>query len=79
MPEIKLARLPDRTPVKVSITVAPDLHAALSDYATIYNQSYGQSEPLAELIPHMLAAFLSSDRGFAKARASLPNAKRNDD
>jgi hypothetical protein len=79
MPEIKLARLPDRTPVKVSITVAPDLHSALSDYATIYNQSYGQSEPLAELIPHMLAAFLSGDRGFAKARASLPKVKRNDD
>lgn len=78
MPEIKLAKLPDRTPVKVSITVAPDLHAVLSDYATIYNRSYGQSQPLAELIPHMLAAFLASDRGFAKARASLPNAMRND-
>ncbi|TPG21024.1 DUF2274 domain-containing protein [Sphingomonas koreensis] len=78
MPEIKLAKLPDRTPVKVSITIAPDLYAALSDYTTIYNQSYGQSEPLAELIPHMLAGFLASDRGFAKARASLPNAQRND-
>ncbi len=78
MPEIKLAKLPNRTPVKVSITVAPDLHAALSDYATVYNQNYGRSEPLAELIPHMLAAFLASDRGFAKARTSLPNATRND-
>jgi hypothetical protein len=43
-------------------------HRELSDYAAVYNETYGQSEPLAELIPHMLAAFLASDRGFAKAR-----------
>lgn len=43
-------------------------HRELSDYAAVHNETYGQSEPLAELIPHMLAAFLASDRGFAKAR-----------
>jgi len=71
MANLKLAKLPDRTPVKLAISVAPDLHLALSDYAAIYNETYGQSEPLAELIPHMLAAFLSADRGFAKARERL--------
>jgi len=68
MPEIKLAKLPDRTPVKLAITMTPELHNALTDYAAIYNATYGQSEPIAELVPHMLAAFLASDRGFAKAR-----------
>lgn len=68
MPEIKLAKLPDRTPVKLAITITPELHNALTDYATIYNETYGQTEPIAELVPHMLAAFLASDRGFAKAR-----------
>lgn len=68
MPDIKLAKLPDRTPVKLAITMTPELHNALTDYATIYNETYGQSEPIAELVPHMLAAFLASDRGFAKAR-----------
>jgi len=78
MADLKLTKLPDRTPVKLTITVAPELHHALADYATVYNETYGQSEPLAELVPHMLSAFLASDRGFAKARTSLPNAKRND-
>lgn len=75
MADLKLAKLPDRTPVKLTITVTPELHQALSDYAAIYNESYGQAEPLAELVPHMLAAFLASDRGFAKARERLVAAK----
>jgi hypothetical protein len=69
--DLKLPKLPDRTPVKLAITVTPDLHSALNDYAAIYNEAYGQSEPIAELVPHMLAAFLAGDRGFAKARESL--------
>ena len=68
MADLKLAKLPDRTPVKLTISVSPELHRALSDYAAIYNQSYGQTEPIAELVPHMIAAFLASDRAFAKAR-----------
>ncbi len=71
MAELKLAKLPDRTPVKLTILLLPELHQSLADYAAIYNESYGQSEPLAELVPHMLAAFLASDRGFAKAREKL--------
>jgi hypothetical protein len=68
MAELKLGKLPDRTPVKLAVSVLPELHQALADYAAIYNETYGQSESIAELIPHMLAAFLASDRGFAKAR-----------
>lgn len=71
MAELKLPKLPDRTPVKLTINLPPDLHRSLSDYAAIYNDTYGQTETLAELVPHMLAAFLASDRGFAKARTSL--------
>jgi hypothetical protein len=78
MVDLKLAKLPDRTPVKLTITVTPELHHALSDYATVYNEAYGQSEPVAELVPHMLSTFLSSDRGFAKARASLSDSRRSD-
>ncbi|RHW16870.1 DUF2274 domain-containing protein [Sphingomonas gilva] len=78
MVDLKLPKLPDRTPVKLAITVPPDLHRALTDYAAIYNDAYGQSEPVAELIPHMLASFLASDRGFAKARDSLTKTGKND-
>ena len=71
MPELKLARIPDRTPVKLTITVMPDLHQALQDYALIYAATYGREEPIAELIPAILSTFLEGDRGFAKARDGL--------
>lgn len=33
--------------------------------------AYGQSEPLAGLVPHMLTASVASDREFAKGRERL--------
>jgi hypothetical protein len=69
MPDIKLAQLRDRTPVKLSISVMPDLNQALNDYAAFYAQAYGREEPVVDLIPAMLVAFLESDRAFNKGRA----------
>ena len=71
MVDLKLARIPDRTPVKLTITVLPDLHQALQDYARIYAETYGRDEPVSELVPAILSAFLDSDRAFAKARERL--------
>lgn len=68
MPELKLARLPDRTPIKLAITVTPDLHQMLQQYAALYAEAYGREESVAELIPAMLASFLDSDRGFVRSR-----------
>jgi hypothetical protein len=68
MPDIKLPRLPDRTPVKLTISVSPDLHQALTDYAALYAEAYGQAEPIHELVPAMLAAFLESDRALGRRR-----------
>lgn len=68
MASIKLAKLPDRTPVKLTITITPALHATLNEYAACYAETYGSQEQVTELIPHMLATFLSADRGFAQAR-----------
>lgn len=67
MADLRLPRLPDRTPVKVSIQVTPQLFADLTRYAGLYKETYGQEEAVAELIPSMLTAFLGSDRAFAKA------------
>ena len=72
MPDLKLPRLAERTPVKVTISLSPDLYSALSDYAALYASTYGRDEPVAELIPAMLAAFIDSDRGFARARSRSP-------
>ncbi len=68
MPDLKLGKLPDRTPVKLSINLMPDLAEALAAYAALYKQTYGREEAMSDLIPAMLAAFLDSDRVFAKGR-----------
>jgi len=68
MVDLKLGRLPDRTPVKLAITITPDLQSALNDYAALYAQTYGRQEPVTELIPAMLTSFLESDRNFVRAR-----------
>lgn len=69
MPDLKLAKLPDRTPVKLAITITPDLHQALQDYARLYASVYGCEAPVTELVPAMLAAFLDSDRAFSRAKS----------
>jgi hypothetical protein len=72
---LKLPKLPERTPTKVTISVTPDLHRALQAYAALYRQTYGEEEEIATLIPAMLEQFLASDREFAKTRRALPHPK----
>lgn len=68
---LKLARLPDRTPVKIALVVTPDLAHALADYAELYNRTYEDKAEIADLIPAMLDSFLASDRVFAKTRKEV--------
>ena len=72
MPELKLAKLPDRASVKLTITVQPDLARTLREYAAVYRTAYGEAESVEKLVPFMLASFLDGDRGFAKARKEVP-------
>nr|WP_087573908.1 DUF2274 domain-containing protein [Sphingomonas sp. CDS-1] len=68
---LKLARLPDRTPVKITLVVTPDLAHALADYVALYNRTYEDKAEMADLIPAMLDSFLASDRAFAKTRKEV--------
>lgn len=69
MADIRLRQLPERTPIKLTISLMPDLHARIGEYAAFYREQYGRDEPVAELIPAMLAAFLESDRAFMRLRS----------
>jgi len=75
MASIKLQRLPDRTPVKMTISVPPDLADRLAAYAEAYEAAYARREAVADLIPFMLASFLESDREFARRHRASPTAK----
>nr|WP_286207870.1 DUF2274 domain-containing protein [Hephaestia sp. MAHUQ-44] len=65
-----MQRLPDRTPIKLTITMLPDLSQALKEYSAFYAATYGRDEQTAELVPAMLDAFLESDRAFVRWRAA---------
>jgi len=69
MANLKLAKLPDRTPVKLTITILPELNDALRDYAQCYAEAYSNEEPVTELIPAILSSFLESDRSFIRNRS----------
>ena len=75
MNSIKLQRLPDRTTVKISIAVSPELAERLAAYSEAYEAAYGQQESVADLIPFMLAGFLESDREFTRWQRARSTAK----
>ncbi|WP_141686570.1 DUF2274 domain-containing protein [Bradyrhizobium sp. LMTR 3] len=64
---MKLAKLPDRTQVKMNVVLAPRLAKRLREYADFYVETYGSREEVAELIPFMLEAFLDGDAKFRRA------------
>lgn len=69
MADLKLSRLPDRTPVKLTITVTPDLKKSLDAYLTLYQTVHEDPDAgLGDIIPAMLEHFLARDRAFAKAQ-----------
>jgi hypothetical protein len=76
---LKLARLPDRTPVKITVMVSPEIHRMLQDYAAFYAKSYGSEETVAELCPYMLQTFMEADRGFQKARKGAESVTREEE
>ena len=45
MPDLKLARLPDRTPIKIGIVVMPELNDRLAAYAAAYAGAGGRTHP----------------------------------
>jgi hypothetical protein len=68
MGELKLPKLPERAPVRVTIGLTPELNRSLEEYADAYQEAYGMRESVADLIPFMLASFLQGDRKFARVR-----------
>ena len=70
-PALRIAKLPNLTPVKLTVRLEPEDHQMLDDYARIYGDSYGESVKPAELIPSMITGFLATDNGFKRARKAL--------
>lgn len=71
MADLKLGRLPNRTPVKLTLSIMPDVEDALGDYVAIYNARNGVEATQADLGAAMLEQFLLSDREFIAARRAM--------
>jgi hypothetical protein len=69
MTKLNLGPQADGKPVKLTVELPAALHRDLIAYGEILGSEAGQDPiPPARLIVPMLEPFISTDRGFAKAR-----------
>ena len=68
MTKLKLGPLPNRTPVKLTVTFPAEIFETLADYARVFEETYGVEESCENLIPYIVEAYLNSDSSFKKAR-----------
>lgn len=71
--DLRIGKIPDLTPVKMTISVDPETHHMLEDYARLHTESYGDPVKPAALVPLMISGFLATDNGFKRARRALSN------
>ena len=74
MAKLKLSAIPDDRPVKLSLELPATVHRDLVAYAELLGRETGQAVEPVRLIAPMLARFMVTDRGFAKARRPLRSA-----
>ncbi|WEX85757.1 DUF2274 domain-containing protein [Sinorhizobium garamanticum] len=69
MTKLKLGRIADDKPVKITLELPATLHRDLLLYAEVLGRETGQpvADPVRLVVP-MLERFIATDRGFAKAR-----------
>ena len=78
MTKLKLGRIVDDKPVKVTIALSAAIHSDLVAYAEALARETNQEihDP-SKLIAPMLARFIQTDRGFTKARKSQSKSRTN--
>lgn len=69
---LKIPKLADTKPTKMTLLLGPDLQSELEVYAKVYALSYGKQEKIEDLIPSMLEAFMAGDAGFKRERKAIP-------
>ncbi len=69
MPKLKLAKIDDDRPVKLTVELTAAVHRDLVAYGEAIGREEGQGpvEP-SKLVGPMLARFMATDRAFAKSR-----------
>lgn len=75
MSQLRLGPLPKVGVVRLTITLPEPLKEELDQYAAEHSRLYEPVETAA-LIPHMLEAFIRSDRGWRSRKAKAGGARQ---
>lgn len=75
MSQLRLGPLPKVGIVRLTITLPEPLKEELDQYAAEHSRLYEPVETVA-LIPHMLEAFIRSDRGWRRRKAKAGGARQ---
>lgn len=67
MTKLKLGPIADDKPVKITLELPAALYRDLTDYGRLLAEGGSPVEPVKLIVP-MLERFITTDRGFAKAR-----------
>ena len=72
MTKLKLGPITDDKPTKLTLELPASLHRDLIVYADVLARETGQpaTDPVKLIVP-MLVRFISTDRGFARARKGV--------
>jgi hypothetical protein len=73
--KLKLSAIPDDKPVRLSIELPAAVHRDLVAYSEVLGRQTGKAVEVAKLVPAMLARFMSTDRGFSRARRERQGTK----
>lgn len=66
MPDLRLGKLPNHSPTKLSLNLWSELDEHLKLYAERYSAQRGAKFSAADIAPQMLAEYIKADREFAK-------------
>lgn len=72
---LKIGQIPDRTPVKLTLSLLPETHSALTDYAAIHARDHQSQTSAADLAALMIERFIAADAAFRRARKTLHQPK----
>ncbi|WP_454885464.1 DUF2274 domain-containing protein [Sphingomonas oryzagri] len=72
MTKLRLGRIEDDKPIKITIELPGAVHRDLVRYAEAHARETGLPQPLPpeRLIPPMLERFMAGDRAFARKRSA---------
>ncbi len=74
---LKLGPLLDDKPVRITVELPGAVHRDLAAYADALARETGQVVEPTKLIAPMLARFMTTDRGFARSRATMARTRGN--